>query len=316
MHSNRALSNLLALLLAAGALTGLTPAASAAGRAPAGLITGAGCPKGFVCKCDKSHCDIVGVVSGGGGSPKQADPPRRPAPGGGIKARPVSGPPATGGSGDAGSGGTPPKASPPRYGEPGGPGWMDPGGCDEQLLEVCDANPLVPAPPAAPARPTQPAPAPPPPPTPAQWSQAIQTTLKLPKPVIGSAPCHDAGCLGAVGLPVWLWTQPMPDQSVNVTLAGQTIRATAHLDRTVWTMGDGQTVTCAGTNATGTAYSTVAGVAASPTCGYRYTRQGDYTLSTQAQWTITWSGAATGTDQLASSATAPIAIGEYQAVTR
>ncbi|MCL2090603.1 MAG: hypothetical protein FWH11_05180 [Micrococcales bacterium] len=61
-------------------------------------------------------------------------------------------------------------------------------------------------------------------------------------------------------------------------------------------MGDGSTVTCAGSDAAGTPYDASYGGAPSPTCGYRYgwtsAREpgGAFTVTVTANWAVDWSG--------------------------
>lgn len=161
---------------------------------------------------------------------------------------------------------------------------------------------------------TETTPAPPPRPTRQQWWVAIQEQLKAPAPSIGSAPCSGPGCMGAVGLPVWLWHDPpLQPVTLTVTITGYTVNVVARPTTTTWSMGDGGTVSCQGS---GTPYTTSYGVRMSPTCGYRYTRQGDYTLTSTVAWAVTWNGSEAGSDTLTTTSSVPIRIGEYQAITR
>lgn len=161
---------------------------------------------------------------------------------------------------------------------------------------------------------TETTPAPPPRPTRQQWWVAIQEQLKVPAPSIGSAPCSGPGCMGAVGLPVWLWHDPpLQPVTLNVTITGYTVNVVARPTTTTWSMGDGGTVACQGS---GTPYSTSYGIRMSPTCGYKYKRQGNYQLSSTVTWDVSWNGSEAGSDTLTTTASVPIRIGEYQAITR
>jgi hypothetical protein len=88
------------------------------------------------------------------------------------------------------------------------------------------------------------------------------------------------------------------------------VTATAKAQRTVWTMGDGSTVTCTGP---GTPYAASYGKQSSPTCGHTYTRQGIYTVRATTYWVVTWAGIGqTGTIPLNFSDTTTITMGEAQ----
>lgn len=177
--------------------------------------------------------------------------------------------------------------------------------------------------PARPGRPAAPAaPAAPPPPSPAQVAQIARAQLTIPKPKIGSAPCTAADCKGAVGVPVWLWTDPgmFTPTSQTATVGPVSVTVTAVATGVTWDMGDGQTVTCDGP---GTKYDTAEyGWADSPDCGYKYTQTstdqpgGRYPLTATATWAIIFSGDFAGTDTVATTSTTNVAIGEYQAIVK
>lgn len=119
--------------------------------------------------------------------------------------------------------------------------------------------------------------------------------LVLSGPDIGLAP--DPSKEGLVGLPVWMWTRISPSTwgpvSATASLPGVSVTATAKARRIVWTMGDGQRVTCDGP---GTPYTRSEGQTTSPTCGYVYTRssagqpEDAYTVTATTTWDIRWSG--------------------------
>ncbi len=138
-----------------------------------------------------------------------------------------------------------------------------------------------------------------------------------PAPVkIGSAPCAttEPGCVGgAVGVPVWLWTQqPWTAQTATATAGPYTVTAVARPTSVTWDLGDGQRITCA---TRGTPYELSWGFRDSPDCGTRYERVGKYNITATLTYDVTWSGADTGSATIQSAPTSvPVDIGEYQVV--
>lgn len=191
------------------------------------------------------------------------------------------------------------------------------------LPTVAALAPGTPAAPGVPARPGAPAaPGKPPPPSPAQVAAIARAQLTIPKPKIGSAPCTAADCKGAVGVPVWLWTDPgmFTPVAQTATQGGVSVTVTAVATGVSWDMGDGQTVKCDGP---GTRYDKAAfGWSESPDCGYKYTQTsrgqagGRYPLTATATWAITFSGDFVGTDGVTTTSTVNVAIGEYQAIVK
>jgi hypothetical protein len=100
------------------------------------------------------------------------------------------------------------------------------------------------------------------------------------------------GSVGIVGLPTWMWVAD-PGQHTwgpitrTASSAGYGVTATAKVQRVVWAMGDGNTVTC---TKRGTPYADSFGKRASPDCGYTYTRQGTYTVRATSYWRVIWAG--------------------------
>lgn len=143
--------------------------------------------------------------------------------------------------------------------------------------------------------------------------------ITLPKPTIGSAPCTRANCKGAVGLPVWLWTDPgnWTPQTASASLGGVTVNVTAKPRSVTWSMGDGGTVTC---TKPGTKYNTSMGFQSSPDCGYRYLKTslkqpgGRYTVQATSTYDVVFSGAFTATLNPTTSSTTTVVITEYQAI--
>lgn len=164
-----------------------------------------------------------------------------------------------------------------------------------------------------------PAAAAPPPPDPRVLAQQAIATMNLRAVDIGIVPEDAPGRVGLIGLPTWMWAQaPGADTLGPITRAasagGYTVTATAKVDRVVWNMGDGDSVTC---NGSGTPYADSFGKSPSPTCGHTYTRQGRYTVTATSYWTVTWNGIGqTGTIPLNFSRSTAITMGEAQVLNR
>jgi hypothetical protein len=133
-----------------------------------------------------------------------------------------------------------------------------------------------------------------------------------------------SGGAGAVGLPVWLSTAVSAltwgPVSASESEGGVTVTITARASRIVWQMGEGGTVSCANP---GTAYEPRFGMAASPTCGYVYSRpssttahpHGRYTITATTYWTVDWAGGGqSGVLSPTSQAQTSVEIGEVQVV--
>ncbi|GIL37606.1 hypothetical protein PDTK01_36810 [Phycicoccus sp. DTK01] len=132
---------------------------------------------------------------------------------------------------------------------------------------------------------------------------------------IGIVPESKPGSVGLVGLPVWMWNASQAAETwgpVTKTAAvgAYSVTATAQVDKVVWSMGDGQVVVC---RTPGTAYRDSFGDDDSPTCGYRYDRQGRYTVRATSYWHVDWAGLGqSGTIPLQFSDSTTITIGEVQ----
>lgn len=139
---------------------------------------------------------------------------------------------------------------------------------------------------------------------------------------IGSYPASLADnpdALGLVGRWVWLWAKE-PDERTwgpvtkTVSAAGHSVTATARVSHVVWDMGDGKTRTCWGP---GTPWrrGNPEVDPKSPTCSYRYQKQGVRTITATSHWRVDWSGIGQrGTIHFSLDASAQIAIGELQVV--
>lgn len=156
-------------------------------------------------------------------------------------------------------------------------------------------------------------------PDPRVLAQQAVTQMRLRAVTIGMAPDPSPGSVGLVGLPIWLWVAS-PDQSTwgpntkTASAGGYSVTATGKVTQVVWSMGDGGTVAC---TSTGTSYTDAFGMSASPDCGYRYTKQGTYTVTATSYWTINWSGIGeSGVINQAYTSSVVVTIGELQTVVK
>ena len=147
--------------------------------------------------------------------------------------------------------------------------------------------------------------------TPADATKRALSQLTLARPDIGSAPCHEPGCRGSVGIPVWLWTTPWRSQSATATAGPFTVTASATPTAVTWDLGDGQRFTC---HTPGTPYDVSLGWRDSPDCGSRYSRVGTYAITATMTYSVTWTGADTGTQTMTTSSSVPVYIGDIQVV--
>jgi hypothetical protein len=134
----------------------------------------------------------------------------------------------------------------------------------------------------------------------------------------------NAGSMGLVGLPVWMWVED-PDAdtygpaSINLAAGAVTVSLTAAVERVEWDMGDGTVVTC---TSPGTPYDPSRGAQPSPDCGHVYTttsagQSGDaFTVTATSYWVASWSSntGAAGTIDLQQTATEQVRIGESQVI--
>jgi len=137
---------------------------------------------------------------------------------------------------------------------------------------------------------------------------------------IGIVPDDEPGRVGLVGMPTWMWAEAparhqMGPLSASASDQGLTVTLDARVDRVVWDMGDGTTVTCDGP---GTPYQDSYGKKESPDCGYMYTRQGEYQVTATTYWVADWTGGGQSgqlTDEFTTPATT-ITVGELQVLTQ
>lgn len=153
------------------------------------------------------------------------------------------------------------------------------------------------------------------PPDPRVLAQQAVAAMGLRAVAIGIAPEARAGSVGIIGMPTWMWVADPGEQTWgpmtrSASAGGYTVTATAKVDRVVWVMGDGSTVTC---TTKGTPYADSFGKKSSPDCGHTYTRQGNYVVAATSYWTVTWAGIGqTGTIPLDFTQQATIVMGESQ----
>lgn len=161
-------------------------------------------------------------------------------------------------------------------------------------------------------------------PSPRALADRAVEAMNLRAGLIGIVPEPEPGKVCIVGMPAWMWIADPGESTVGpitrtASAGGVTVSATARLDRVVWSMGDGTTVTCAGPAAVGTPYEDRFGASPSPTCGHTYTRMSDdqpsdaYTVTATSYWIVTWSGGgASDTIPLDFSRSTQVTVGEIQ----
>ncbi|MFF3159289.1 ATP/GTP-binding protein [Streptomyces sp. NPDC057910] len=130
---------------------------------------------------------------------------------------------------------------------------------------------------------------------PAVLAQQAVDKMLLRGPQIGITP--KPGGKGVVGMPVYLWTatgaETYGPNTASASAGGVTVTATAKVSKIVWSMGDGQSVTC---TTAGTPYQAEFGKQPSPDCGYRYSQpsstrpSGTYHVTATSTWSIDWTG--------------------------
>lgn len=102
-----------------------------------------------------------------------------------------------------------------------------------------------------------------------------------------------------VGVPIWMWAANPTNNTVGPISVrngnfGVLVTGEARLTEVAWNMGDGHTVHCKGSKASGKVYKASYGVTDSPACGYRYKKMssssesGRYAVSATSYWEFTW----------------------------
>ena len=157
-----------------------------------------------------------------------------------------------------------------------------------------------------------------PPPDPETLARRAVAQMQLKPITIGIVPNDDPDSVGLVGMPIWLWAENPSDQTMgpisrSVSEAGFTVNATAEVKRVRWSLGDGGVTTCSGP---GTPYKLRYGITESPTCGYKFDRQGEFTVTARSDWIVNWSGIGeTGTFRIYLTENTQVVIGELNVVT-
>lgn len=157
-----------------------------------------------------------------------------------------------------------------------------------------------------------------PPPDPESLARRAVAQMQLKPITIGIVPNDDPDSVGLVGMPIWLWAENPGSQTIgpisqSVSEGGFTVTATAHVDRIRWAMGDGGVKTC---NGPGTPYKLKYGITESPTCGYRFDKQGEFTVTARSDWVVNWRGIGeSGTFRVYLTQNTQVVIGELNVVT-
>lgn len=156
------------------------------------------------------------------------------------------------------------------------------------------------------------------PPDPELLARRAVSQMQLRPIAIGIVPEDRPDRVGLVGMPVWLWVADPAAQtwgpiSRSASARGYTVRATAKVSQIRWLLGNGTAVSC---TSRGTEYQPRFRDAMSPTCGYRYERQGRYTVTAVSHWLVRWSGIGqSGSFAIELRSQTHIQIGEAQVVT-
>ncbi|MEU4361765.1 hypothetical protein [Promicromonospora sp. NPDC023987] len=163
------------------------------------------------------------------------------------------------------------------------------------------------------------APEAPEPPDPAELAEQARAQMDLRAIDIGIVPEDKPGSIGIVGMPQWMWVENPGEHTMGpitetATAGNFSVTATARVDKIMWNMGDGTTVTCVGS---GTPYEDKYDIADSPDCGHRYTRQGEYNVTAISYWTLQWRGIGdVGTIEFTLEDSTDIVMGEAQVITQ
>ncbi|MGW0664605.1 hypothetical protein [Streptodolium elevatio] len=159
--------------------------------------------------------------------------------------------------------------------------------------------------------------------TPEELARHALSQVRLLPPPMHLTP--GPGRTGLVSLPVWLWVDANPNTwgpiSHTATDGPLSVTLTATVERIVWDMGDGGTVTC---TTPGVPYSPAYNDQPSPECGhaYQHTSKGQpgeaFTVTATTHWAVTWtattgaSGAIPGVSRTGT--VGDIRVGELQVV--
>jgi hypothetical protein len=159
-------------------------------------------------------------------------------------------------------------------------------------------------------------------PTAGQAAAIAVARLQLPKiaPGIGPSPDINPWNMAAVGYPLWLWADgPTHVGPISDSVAGLSVSLDAAVSSLTFRMGDGHTVTCAGSGHPWT--TAVQPGTESPTCGYTYAKpslpDNTYTVAAIANWAVTWtSNGQSGVISVPVVDTTELPVGELQVLVR
>jgi hypothetical protein len=159
-------------------------------------------------------------------------------------------------------------------------------------------------------------------PTASQAAAIAVARLQLPKiaPGIGPSPDINPWNMAAVGYPLWLWADgPTHVGPISDSVAGLSVSLDAAVSSLTFRMGDGHTVTCAGSGHPWT--TAVQPGTESPTCGYTYAKpslpDNTYTVAAIANWAVTWtSNGQSGVISVPVVDTTELPVGELQVLVR
>jgi hypothetical protein len=159
-------------------------------------------------------------------------------------------------------------------------------------------------------------------PTAGQAAAIAVARLQLPKiaPGIGPPPDINPWNMAAVGYPLWLWADgPTHVGPISDSVAGLSVSLDAEVSSLTFRMGDGHTVTCAGSGHPWT--TAVQPGTESPTCGYTYAKpslpDNTYTVAAIANWAVTWtSNGQSGVISVPVVDTTELPVGELQVLVR
>jgi hypothetical protein len=146
--------------------------------------------------------------------------------------------------------------------------------------------------------------------------------LQLPTiaPGIGPSPDVNPWKMAAVGYPLWLWADgPIHVGPISDSVAGLSVSLDAEVSSLTFRMGDGHTVTCAGSGRPWT--TAVQPGTKSPSCGYSFARPSlpsdAYTVAAIAHWAVTWtSNGQSGVINVPAVDTTELPVGELQVLVR
>jgi hypothetical protein len=128
-------------------------------------------------------------------------------------------------------------------------------------------------------------------PSPAVLAQQAVDSMQLRAAGIGLTPPPGSPNPTLVGIPTWMWIdEPTATTygpaTASASAAGITVTATARVTSITWDMGDGVRVQCGA----GTPYTPGYRDRPSPTCGHRYRKPGQYTVTATSHWAVDWRG--------------------------